>query len=182
MRDLGIVYIAHFGLQGVTRATNSQDGEKSSRSIPHPPRRIRDARPRERRKKEKESKEKARALGHRHLINTALPDRPAVTTPYLFQRWAIGFTRGCRGGSNGGESTKRFPDLCVSRHGAPYNAINRRIERDRAGTVPVFGFVRRRHARNEPKPEVDIVSGLKSHDRLAAIARVDVFFDRPGPS
>jgi hypothetical protein len=34
----------------------------------------------------KESKEKARALGHRHLIHTALPDRPAVTTPYLFQR------------------------------------------------------------------------------------------------
>jgi hypothetical protein len=86
MRDLGIVYIPHFGLQGVTRATNSQDGEKSSRSIPHPPRRIRDARPHERRRKEVESKEKARALGHRHLIHTALPDRPAVTTPYLFQR------------------------------------------------------------------------------------------------
>ena len=34
----------------------------------------------------KEGKEKARALGHRHLINMALPDRPAVTTPYLFQR------------------------------------------------------------------------------------------------
>lgn len=84
MRDLGIVYILTLGCRGVTRATNSQDGEKSSR--PHPPRRIRDARPCERRKKERESKEKARALGHRHLINTVLPDRPAVTTPYLFQR------------------------------------------------------------------------------------------------
>lgn len=65
-----------------------------------------------------ESKEKARALGHRHPYKL-LPDRPAVTTPYLFQREAIGFTRGCPGGSNGSESTKRFPDLCVFRHGAP---------------------------------------------------------------